>query len=460
MCTGKCSQCIAFALYPLVLISITCNVMLFFPGWSIKYAKEGHITDEVKYMGGLLGGGVMVLISALYINMTGERGCCGNRFGMFISIIFAAVGAAGGVYSFIVALLGLHNGPYCHVGQKWERPFENSDSFNMFDSGKWTVCSEPKNVVQFNLGLFLTLLIASCLEVVLCAIQVINGLVGCLCGTCNTKEVLVPAFYIHLTGKQGCCGNRCGHEEILGGGGGGEAWVHLKAATEMFPLLVISLPQMFLSIAFAAVGVVGALYSFAVAVLGLQNGPLCKVILVWTTPFKNNDKSYLTDDTWWGTCTEPKNIVQFNIGLFGTLLGTSALQVVLCAIQMINGLIGCLCGTCRDKGFTALFIHVDRILAVKLLHHEFPAGLITQEQCSICREGADHGGGETRVESPHTYTKGSSTDYAVIVPRKQTSHPTPDLPSARAIVMKVLKNPACLPVIDMTWIRDLTQSMG
>lgn len=134
---------------------------------------------------------------------------------------------------------------------------------------------------------------------------------------------------------------------------------------------------MFLSIAFAAVGVAGALYSFSVAVLGLQNGPLCKVLLIWTTPFKNrwvtylvtflkfpwkswfllhadpllrSDNNYLTDDTWWGSCTEPKNIVQFNIGLFATLLATSSLEVILCAIQMINGLFGCLCGTCTDKG--------------------------------------------------------------------------------------------------------------
>ncbi len=48
------------------------------------------------------------------------------------------------------------------------------------------------------------------------------------------------------------------------------------------------------------------------------------------------------------------------------------------------------------------FICARRILAVKLLHHELPAGLVTQEQRTVCREGADHGGGETRVESPHT----------------------------------------------------------
>ncbi|XP_010775496.1 transmembrane 4 L6 family member 4-like [Notothenia coriiceps] len=107
---------------------------------------------------------------------------------------------------------------------------------------------------------------------------------------------------------------------------------------------------MFLSIAFAAVGVAGALYSFIVAVVGLQNGPLCKVILIWSTPFKDGDRSYLTDSTWWGVCTEPKDIVQFNIGLFATLLATSGLQLILCAIQMINGLFGCLCGTCGDKG--------------------------------------------------------------------------------------------------------------
>lgn len=51
------------------------------------------------------------------------------------------------------------------------------------------------------------------------------------------------------------------------------------------------------------------------------------------------------------------------------------------------------------------FLCVRCILAVKLLHHELPAGLITQEQCSVSREGADHGGGKTRVESPHAYTK-------------------------------------------------------
>lgn len=60
MCTGKCSRCIAVTLYPLAAISIICNIVLFFPNADTTYAKNGHITEEVKYMGGLVGGGVLV----------------------------------------------------------------------------------------------------------------------------------------------------------------------------------------------------------------------------------------------------------------------------------------------------------------------------------------------------------------------------------------------------------------
>ncbi|XP_008425881.1 transmembrane 4 L6 family member 4-like [Poecilia reticulata] len=189
MCTGKCSLFVAISLYPLVLLSILCNILLFFPDWSTKAAKEGHITDEVKYMGGFIGGGVLALIPALYIHLTGEQGCCANRFGMFFSIIFAAVGAAGAVYSFIVALLGFSNGPLCKtLFGKWEQPFADKDLKHLKDYNSWTECIEPKNVVQFNMGLFITLMVASVLQALLCASQVINGLVGCICGTCNDKQ--------------------------------------------------------------------------------------------------------------------------------------------------------------------------------------------------------------------------------------------------------------------------------
>ena len=65
MCTGACSKFIAIPLYVLALVSIICNIMLFFPGFDTEYAaqdreEEERITEEVKYMSGLIGGGIMV----------------------------------------------------------------------------------------------------------------------------------------------------------------------------------------------------------------------------------------------------------------------------------------------------------------------------------------------------------------------------------------------------------------
>ncbi|XP_073335423.1 transmembrane 4 L6 family member 4-like isoform X1 [Pagrus major] len=188
MCTGKCSRCIAYTLYPLVFLSMLCNIILFFPGGAVKYSREGHITEEVKYMGGLIGGGLMVLIPALYISCTGEEGCMGNRCGMFLSIGFAVEGLAGALYSFIVAASGVGNGPLCLYNGQWTTPFKNSNASYQSDPKVWPLCIEPKNVVQFNTGLFCTLIAVSCVQAILCAIQMINGLIGCLCGTCNKTE--------------------------------------------------------------------------------------------------------------------------------------------------------------------------------------------------------------------------------------------------------------------------------
>ncbi|XP_037543611.1 transmembrane 4 L6 family member 4-like [Nematolebias whitei] len=191
MCTGKCSFFVAITLYQLALLSVICNILLFFPDWKVTYAKEGNITEEVKYMGGFIGGGVLALIPALYIHLTGEQGCCANRFGMFISIVFAAAGVAGAAYSFIVALLGLSSGPLCKTENGfWETPLKESNFTYISNFNLWTRCIEPKKVVQFNMGLFITLMVASILQALLCVSQIINGFIGCLCGTCNESEVM------------------------------------------------------------------------------------------------------------------------------------------------------------------------------------------------------------------------------------------------------------------------------
>ncbi|XP_036404647.1 transmembrane 4 L6 family member 5 [Megalops cyprinoides] len=199
MCTGKCAKCIGVMLYPLALACIVCNILLFFPDWKTGFAEqdmkgeEDRITKEVKYMGGVVGGGIMVLVPAIHIHLTGKQGCCANRCGMFLSIGFSAMGVVGALYSFIVSILGLVNGPTCLYRSEelliplWGTPFANNNGSYLADPDSWNRCLVPKNVVEFNVILFSILLVASGLELLLCSFQMVNGLFGCICGTCNSK---------------------------------------------------------------------------------------------------------------------------------------------------------------------------------------------------------------------------------------------------------------------------------
>ncbi|XP_029311210.1 transmembrane 4 L6 family member 5 [Cottoperca gobio] len=214
MCTGACSKFIAIPLYVLAAVSILCNILLFFPDFETKYAsedKEGaeRITAEVKYMSGLVGGGILVLIPAIHIHLTSATNCCANRCGMFLSIGFAALGVVGAMYSLSVASLGLANGPTCfwsnkdNIFPRWGMPFANSNGSYLADKEMWDWCKLPENVVEFNVGLFSTLLVAACFELILCLFQMVNGLFGCICGTCSGKEVckLTPVFLPSLSSK-------------------------------------------------------------------------------------------------------------------------------------------------------------------------------------------------------------------------------------------------------------------
>ncbi|KAM3842778.1 transmembrane 4 L6 family member 1-like [Diretmus argenteus] len=200
MCTASCSKFIGISLYVLAAVSVICNIMLFFPDFDTEYASDHQdgkqrLTEEVTYMGGVVGGGIMVLIPAIHIHLTSSKGCCNNRCGMFLSIGFAAAGVAGAVYSLSVAALGLANGPTClwkkedQLLMQWGTPFANSNGSYLGDKDMWKWCIRPENVVEFNVALFSTLLVAASVELVLCLIQMVNGLFGCICGTCSGKEV-------------------------------------------------------------------------------------------------------------------------------------------------------------------------------------------------------------------------------------------------------------------------------
>lgn len=59
--------------------------------------------------------------------------------------------------------------------------------------------------------------------------------------------------------------------------------------------------------------------------------------------------SYLADKDMWNWCKAPENVVEFNVALFSTLLAAACMELVLCLIQMVNGLFGCICGTCSGN---------------------------------------------------------------------------------------------------------------
>ncbi|XP_062993355.1 transmembrane 4 L6 family member 5-like [Elgaria multicarinata webbii] len=200
MCTGTCSRVVGAALWPFALLCIVANILLAFPDWKTQYVHDWgrHLTPEVLYLGGLVGGGVMVLVPAIHIQATGRDGCCGNRCGMCLSVLFAAMGVVGAIYAVSVAMLGLVHGPLCRYQENgtstdWGRPLWNSwessskESY-LFNTNRWDTCLEPRGVTRFNVILFSLLLGSGLVELGLCFVQMFNGLFGCVCGTCNDKE--------------------------------------------------------------------------------------------------------------------------------------------------------------------------------------------------------------------------------------------------------------------------------
>uniref|UniRef100_A0A8C5MR07 T4S1 n=1 Tax=Leptobrachium leishanense TaxID=445787 RepID=A0A8C5MR07_9ANUR len=202
MCTGKCAKCIGVSLYPLVVVSIIANLFLIFPGLDLEPLKNvsEQVTPEVLYLGGIIGGGLLVLFPAIHIQATGKEGCCNNRCGMFLSILFALIGVLGSVYCFVLSIVAIVRGPTCGFKEKpldanltWGRPFYTNltdldDKNYLFNKEMWETCETPKDIVVYNISLFAILLVASGTELVLCTVQVVNGLFGCICGTCRGKK--------------------------------------------------------------------------------------------------------------------------------------------------------------------------------------------------------------------------------------------------------------------------------
>ncbi|XP_063056171.1 transmembrane 4 L6 family member 4 [Engraulis encrasicolus] len=190
MCSGSCAKCLGITLIPLAILCLLCNIMLFFPGGYVADNNE-HISDEVWYMGGIIGSGALMIFPALvFLGLKNNDccGCCGNescgkRFAMFTSIIFAAIGVLGAGYSIVVSCVAINRGPLCQqLDNTWGYPLVGGEYVTNHTS--WDLCVAPERVVPWHVTLFCMILVMSLVQVALCAFQAINGLIGTICGDC------------------------------------------------------------------------------------------------------------------------------------------------------------------------------------------------------------------------------------------------------------------------------------
>ncbi|XP_016113983.1 transmembrane 4 L6 family member 4-like [Sinocyclocheilus grahami] len=197
MCSGNFAKCLGITLIPLTIICILCNILLFFPGGNVA-DESSNITDEVFYLGGILGSGVVMIFPALvFLGMKNNDccGCCGNescgkRFAMFGSILFAAAGAVGAAYSVIVSCVAINHGPKCFTSylngtvQAINVTYPFADGNYLSNRTLWDLCDGPGDIITWHLTLFCILLVTGLVQIGLCAFQVINGLIGTICGDC------------------------------------------------------------------------------------------------------------------------------------------------------------------------------------------------------------------------------------------------------------------------------------
>ncbi|XP_045707842.1 transmembrane 4 L6 family member 4-like [Phyllostomus hastatus] len=190
MCAGDCAKCLGVTLLSLSTVAFLCNILLFFPGGK-EIGNINHLSQEVWLFGGILGSGFLMLFPAnMFLDLKYNDCCgccgiksCGQRFAMFSSIIFAVIGFLGAGYSFIISFISIRKGPKCLMdNNEWGYPFHNGDYLT--DKSLWSKCLEPENVISWNLNLFSILLVIAVIQIVLCAIQVVNGLLGTVCVNC------------------------------------------------------------------------------------------------------------------------------------------------------------------------------------------------------------------------------------------------------------------------------------
>lgn len=99
----------------------------------------------------------------------------------------------------------------------------------------------------------------------------------------------------------------------------------------------------------ALVGLAGSGFCFLISALAMLEGPLCFTDLGWVYPFTDQGGRYLLEPEAWSQCKQPLHIVEWSVTLLSILLGLSALQFIICFLQLVNGLVTAVCRPCCYK---------------------------------------------------------------------------------------------------------------
>ncbi|CAL1571293.1 unnamed protein product [Knipowitschia caucasica] len=94
-------------------------------------------------------------------------------------------------------------------------------------------------------------------------------------------------------------------------------------------------------------------FSSLVSLTGLVQGPMCLYNSTsrgptWGVPLKptaDRDPGYLWNSSLWSSvCMEPQDVVQWNLVWFGLQSGSGLVQTLLCAINLLNAMMGLVLG--------------------------------------------------------------------------------------------------------------------
>uniref|UniRef100_A0A8D2H5H7 Transmembrane 4 L6 family member 5 n=1 Tax=Urocitellus parryii TaxID=9999 RepID=A0A8D2H5H7_UROPR len=170
----KCTRCAGFSLISLSLVCITANALLLVPDG--KTWSSDQLSMHVLLLPGFIGGGLMVRsLDPMRARTACSVGCCVP--GITHSFLCSIFGMLGAIYCLSVSGVGLRIGPKCFINGEWDYHFQESEGDYLKYNAYWNLCEEPLTVVPWNVTLLSLLVVASCLEMVLCGVYLVNAII-------------------------------------------------------------------------------------------------------------------------------------------------------------------------------------------------------------------------------------------------------------------------------------------